>query len=586
MKKVFKNIGYTLRDCYRAFPAFIILVVVLKFISVFTSILSMVTLAEILELVAEVGIEAEGLLMRIIICGACMAIAPVLTVFNQAFYSIADIKGEKYFGNQLCTFSRKIELAELENPSVLDRFKKAEVTSYTGLRAHFYFIDRLSMIFTGLAGCIGTMAVVGRYSPLLVISGLIGIIPALVSKIYFEKLLTNIRRRQSNIKRRCDYLWSLFANKESMKEMRVMGFGGYIRDKWTDVNNERVEELRVVKLDVGKKQVIGISVVNIFYALNIAVAVYLMVNGQISIGAFAACLSAFSNYHTHMQNVIATVAESVSVYDSVADYYDYFTIPTETDGSLTYKSFEERIVADNVHFRYNGSTRDALSGLSCEIQKGEHIVIVGENGSGKTTFSKLLTGAYLPSDGSVTYDGQKTEELNRRSLYDHISVVSQDFVHYNFTLGENIGISDLKRKDSKAMEELLKEVTGDEFIDKVGGLDTQLGREFGGMELSGGEWQKVAIARGLWKESDIIILDEPTSALDPLVEYDILSKFVEMIKDKTSVIISHRVGICRTADKIIVMKNGRMVECGKHEELLKNGGEYSHIWNEQAKWYA
>ena len=586
MKKVFKNIGYTLRDCYRAFPAFIILVVVLKFISVFTSILSMVTLAEILELVAEVGIEAEGLLMRIIICGACMAIAPVLTVFNQAFYSIADIKGEKYFGNQLCTFSRKIELAELENPSVLDRFKKAEATSYTGLRAHFYFIDRLSMIFTGLAGCIGTMTVVGRYSPLLVISGLIGIIPALVSKIYFEKLLTSIRRRQSNIKRRCDYLWSLFTNKESMKEMRVMGFGGYIRDKWTDVNNERVEELRVVKLDVGKKQVIGISVVNIFYALNIAVAVYLMVNGQISIGAFAACLSAFSNYHTHMQNVIATVAESVSVYDSVADYYDYFTIPTETDGTVAYKPFEDKIVADNIHFRYNGSTRDALSGLSCEIKKGEHVVIVGENGSGKTTFSKLLTGAYLPSVGSVTYDGQKTEELNRRSLYAHISVVSQDFVHYNFTLGENIGISDIGRKDDKAMEKLLKEVAGDEFLDKVGGLDTQLGREFGGMELSGGEWQKVAIARGLWKESDIIIFDEPTSALDPLVEYDILSKFVEMIQDKTSVIISHRVGICRTADKIIVMKNGRMVECGKHEELLKNGREYSHIWNEQAKWYA
>lgn len=590
MKKVLKNIGCTFRDCYKAFPAFIIMVVVLKLIGVFTSILSMVTLAEILELVAGVGIYAEGLLVRIIICGACMAVSPVLTVFNQAFYSIADVKGEKYFGSQLCAFSKKIALSELENPHILDRFKKAEVTSYTGphttLRAHFYFIDRLSMIVTGIAGCIGTMVVVGRYSPLLVISGIIGIIPALVSKIYFEKLLTRIRRRQSNIKRQCDYLWSLFTGKDSVKEMRVMGFGGYVKDKWTAVNNERVEELRVVKLDVGKKQVIGISVVNIFYALNIAVAVYLMVNGQISIGAFAACLSAFSNYHTHMQNVIATVAESVSVYDSVADYYDYFTIPTETDGSLTYKSFEERIIADNVHFRYNGSTHDALSGLSCEIKKGEHVVIVGENGSGKTTFSKLLTGAYLPSAGSITYDGQKTEELNRRSLYDHISVVSQDFVHYNFTLGENIGISDISRKDDKAMEELLTEVAGDEFLGKVGGLDTQLGREFGGMELSGGEWQKVAITRGLWKESDIIILDEPTSALDPLVEYDILSKFVEMIKDKTSVIISHRVGICRTADMIIVMKNGRMVECGKHEELLKNGGEYSHIWNEQAKWYA
>ncbi|MBQ9765197.1 MAG: ABC transporter ATP-binding protein [Lachnospiraceae bacterium] len=590
MKTVISNIARTFKDCFKAFPAFIILVVVLKLASVFTSILSMLKLAEILELVAGEGIEAEGLIERIIICGVCMAIPPVLTVFNQAFYSIADVKGEKYFGNQLCAFSKKIELSELENPEVLDRFKKAEATSFTsphtGLRAHFYFIDRLSMIVTGLAGCIGAMLVVGGYSPVLVISGLIGIIPALVSKIYFEKLLTRIRRMQSNIKRRCDYLWSLFTNRESMKEMRVMGFGGYLKNKWEVVNTERVEELRKVRLDVGKKQVIGISVVNLFYALNIAVAVYLMVNGHISIGAFAACLSAFATYHTHMQGVIATVAETVSVYDGVADYYEYFTIPTETDGDVEYKAFEDKIVADNIYFRYSGSTRDALSGLSCEIKRGEHVVIVGENGSGKTTFSKLLTGAYLPSKGSIAYDNRKTEELSRKSLYDHISIVSQDFVHYNFTLGENIGISDLSRNDTNAMEKLVEAVAGEEFLAKFGGLDTQLGREFGGMELSGGEWQKVAIARGLWKQSDIIILDEPTSALDPLVEYDILSKFVEMIQDKTSVIISHRVGICRSADKIIVMKDGRMVECGKHEELLNMGGEYSHIWNEQAKWYA
>ena len=149
-----------------------------------------------------------------------------------------------------------------------------------------------------------------------------------------------------------------------------------------------------------------------------------------------------------------------------------------------------------------------------------------------------------------------------------------------------MGISSLKRMgDTKAMEELLAQVAGEGFLEKVGGLDVQLGREFGGQELSGGEWQKVAIARGLWKRSSIVVLDEPTSALDPLVEYEILSRFVEMIQDRTSVIISHRVGICRSADKIIVMKDGRMVECGKHQELLAREGEYARIWREQAKWY-
>lgn len=214
-------------------------------------------------------------------------------------------------------------------------------------------------------------------------------------------------------------------------------------------------------------------------------------------------------------------------------------------------------------------------------------MIVGENGSGKTTLSKLLAGAYMPRTGKIFYDGRKTADLERKSLYRHISVVSQDFMHYNFSLRENVGISDISRiQDSAAMEELLTDVAGQEFMEKLGDLDVQLGREFGGKELSGGEWQKVAIARGLWKDSDIVILDEPTSALDPLMEYDILSKFVEMIRGKTSIIISHRVGVCRTADKIIVMKDGRVVECGKHEELLQKNGEYSRIWQEQAKWYA
>lgn len=191
-----------------------------------------------------------------------------------------------------------------------------------------------------------------------------------------------------------------------------------------------------------------------------------------------------------------------------------------------------------------------------------------------------------PARGGVYHDGRDIARIRKNELYRDVSLVPQDFVHYNFSLRENICISDFTcRKDEERIRGVVQAVGIQELVQGLGGLDAQLGREFGGSELSGGEWQKVAIARGLFRDSGLILLDEPTSALDPLVEYEILTGFLKLIRGKTSVIISHRVGICRHADKVVVMKAGKVVECGGHEELVRAGGEYARIWGEQAKWY-
>ena len=191
-----------------------------------------------------------------------------------------------------------------------------------------------------------------------------------------------------------------------------------------------------------------------------------------------------------------------------------------------------------------------------------------------------------PARGGVYHDGRDIARIRKNELYRDVSLVPQNFVHYNFSLRENICISDFTcREDEERIRGVVQAVGIQELVQGLGGLDAQLGREFGGSELSGGEWQKVAIARGLFRDSGLILLDEPTSALDPLVEYEILTGFLKLIRGKTSVIISHRVGICRHADKVVVMKAGRAVECGSHEELVRAGGEYARIWGEQAKWY-
>ena len=585
MRKTFGYLGRIARDCFRVYPLFVAAFFASETVNAAAGILNPMLLAYLLELAGGHGPGERNFILAVALYGACIVLPSVTEVVNGGLTEVARIRGEKYFGRQMFVFSERIRLEELEDPEILDRFQKADTAVRRG-GVQFEVLYGIIGTAGALAGCVGTVAVVAGYSPVLAVSGLLGVLPALFSKMYFERLMTGLRRRQSRIMRQSGYFWGLFSNREAVREMRVMGFEAFMRGKWQELNKKRIREIREVQIDTSKKQVAGIVVQNLFSALNIGIAFYLMMRGRISVGEFAACISAFAVYEGCVTRVIVNVFDVLGKYHIAEDYYDYFTIPTEADGSGEYRPFQEKITAENVHFWYCGSDRDAIRGLSLEIKKGEHVVIVGENGSGKTTLSRLLAGVYLPCAGSIRFDGQSTAELKRGSLYACISAVPQDFMRYRFTLRENIGISDISRMgDTERLEALARQVLDEAFLEKAGGLDVQLGREFAGVELSGGEWQKIAIARGLWKESDFIILDEPTSALDPLVEYDIMCRFMEMTKGRTSVIISHRVGICRTADRIIVMKDGRVEECGRHEELLRAGGEYARLWRAQAKWY-
>lgn len=276
--------------------------------------------------------------------------------------------------------------------------------------------------------------------------------------------------------------------------------------------------------------------------------------------------------------------------DYAGDYYDFIdSMETDaSDGSRTQMDTPEQMDMEvkDLCFAYSADMPDVLRDISFTIKSGERVVIVGENGSGKTTLSKLIIGAFAPKSGQVLWNGIDCAALSREKRYGTFSVIPQDFVRYQLSLRENIGLGspddmadDLRLLDSS------RRAGASDIVERVG-LDTQLGREFDGAELSGGEWQKIAIARGLNKDAPCIILDEPTSALDPLVENQILNKIVGMTIGKTSVIISHRVGICRHADKIIVLRAGEVAEVGTHAELLQAGGEYARLWSEQAKWYA
>lgn len=553
-------------------------------------------IAEIFQLAPELNdVNIRIFKRKIIFLCICIGFPSVCTLLLRAVGLYGECRKETFYGSKMYEFARKIRLEALEDKTVLDGFRKADA-AYSQHLAGSRMLSYLLIDVEAALLCISTFFVVGSFSVWLLPGAVLGVVPHLLIDYISERRRNKVYRGQSAKRRRLAYLWRLFCTKEPVKEMRTMGFQEFLKKKWVRTNVDVVQEMEELELKAVRLSALGVLVRNCCYVANVAIALVLMLQGELAAGQFAACLMAFGLLQDQLFMLSSFVTAFLQSYHHVEEYYDFFQAETEDEGGEPCHSMKENharpakgetgIKLRNVHFRYPGAEQDTLNGVDLDIRKGEHIVIVGVNGSGKTTLSKVLTGAYRAASGEICYDGQNISKIRKKELYRDISLVSQDFVHYNFSFRENICISDFEHMRDEGRIRKVTDVVGmQELIQSIGGLDVQLGREFGGCELSGGEWQKVAIARGLFRDSELIVLDEPTSALDPLVEYEVLTGFLNLIQGRTSVVISHRVGICRHADKVVVMKEGKVVECGSHEELKSAGGEYARIWGEQAKWY-
>ena len=553
-------------------------------------------IAEIFQLAPELNdVNIRIFKRKIIFLCICIGFPSVCTLLLRAVGLYGECRKETFYGSKMYEFARKMRLEALEDKTVLDGFRKADA-AYSQHLAGSRMLSYLLIDVEAALLCISTFFVVGSFSVWLLPGAVLGVVPHLLIEYISERRRNKVYRGQSAKRRRLAYLWRLFCTKEPVKEMRTMGFQEFLKKKWVRTNVDVVQEMEELELKAVRLSALGVLVRNCCYVANVAIALVLMLQGELAAGQFAACLMAFGLLQDQLFMLSSFVTAFLQSYHHVEEYYDFFQAETEDEGGEPCHSMEENharpakgetgIKLRNVHFRYPGAEQDTLNGVDLDIRKGEHIVIVGVNGSGKTTLSKVLTGAYRAASGEIRYDGQNISKIRKKELYRDISLVSQDFVHYNFSFRENICISDFEHMRDEGRIRKVTDVVGmQELIQSIGGLEVQLGREYGGCELSGGEWQKVAIARGLFRDSELIVLDEPTSALDPLVEYEVLTGFLNLIQGRTSVVISHRVGICRHADKVVVMKEGKVVECGSHEELKSAGGEYARIWGEQAKWY-
>jgi ATP-binding cassette subfamily B protein len=488
-------------------------------------------------------------------------------------------KGTAYFRIALYEKLAKLPLISFENAEILNKKERAEkAVNDETLSAVFNHTMRF---VRSAVSVISVAAVLAQYSLWLLPLSLVSIIPYLIARILRGKEFYYVKKHQAKKTRLLSYLWSLFTTRQTAKEMRVMGFDGYITDKWRDTRDEVNEELWAVQ----KKDAISLLWCDGFriigYGVSLVVVLLMVLRGNVSIGVFGAAITAFLSLQNGMQNFLEGLGRFPEQLSYASDYYTFFDMLEELDGTVEYPGLMESITLEDVSFIYPNSDKNALSSINLTVRKGEKIAILGENGSGKTTLSKVLLGLYPAEQGQILYDGKPIAGFTKESFYAGISAIAQDFVSYNLTVRENVAMSDIARiNDDPAIQATLSDAGIAESD-----IDAMLGREFGGKELSGGQWQKLAIARGLFKDSEIILLDEPTSALDPLIETEILTKFIKAAEDKTALIISHRVGLCKLVDRIVVMKNGRVAETGTHSELLSSGGEYAKLYNEQAKWY-
>ena len=498
---------------------------------------------------------------------------------------VAADKNQVAYRFEICQKLAKLPLLDFENADIKDKHRRAEEALYSGMLSSIARLT-LNIVLVGAVNLISVSAVLARYSLLFLPLCVLSVLPYLIARLVRGREFYRVRFAQAKKQRKLAYLWGLFTDRRTLKELRVSGADEYVAGQWRDIRDETQAEIwKETRRDA--VSMIFCDVLRIVgYGASVALSLWLTLDGVISVGVFGACIAAFMSLQNATRSVLEQTGELPNNLSYAGDYFEFIDLPEEeSGGGAEYDGLHEKIELRGISFKYPNAEKDALQDISFTLSRGEKLAVLGENGSGKTTLTKLLLGMLSPDRGAVLYDGAPVQSLNREDFRKTVSAVAQNFIQYKLTLRENIAISDVSRLgDDAAISEALRTAGLGEWL-KSAGLDTELGNEFGGSDISGGQWQKLAIARGLFRDSGLIVLDEPTSALDPLIETEILSKFIELAKDKTAVIISHRVGLCRLVDKIAVMKDGRLVEMGTHDELMQKRGEYMRLFTAQEKWY-
>ena len=430
------------------------------------------------------------------------------------------------------------------------------------------------------------------FNPWLIILLVVAVVPAFLGEAHFNDRSYALTRGQTPERRELDYLRYIGASDETAKEVKIFNLSGFIIDRFKVLSDKFYRDNKLLAL---RRSGWGTFFALIGSAGYYGAYVFILVKaigGSLSIGDLTFLAGSFRQMRAMLEGILnrfTSISQS-AVY--LGDFFEFFTIQPkikEAKNSLSFPNpIRQGFHSRTVGFRYLNAEHWANRHLNFTLHASEKLALVGENGAGKTTLVKLLARLYDPTEGRILLDGHDLKEYNLGELRMQIGIIFQDYIRYQMSVAQNIAVGNIKEKDNRALiKTAAQKSLADLLVAKLPNqYDQPLGRRFNeGTELSGGEWQKIALARAYMKDAQLLILDEPTAALDARAEYTVFQRFAELTQGKSAVLISHRFSTVRMADRILVLEKGELIEIGSHEELLQKNGRYAELFQLQAMGY-
>jgi ATP-binding cassette subfamily B protein len=493
----------------------------------------------------------------------------------------------RYVSVRVMEHASKLDLASYEDPAFHDKLERARVQA----------TDRIAMIHA--MGALLQQAIVAVslslgvlwFSPWLLLLLILAVVPAFIGESHYAFAGYSLNIRQTPVRRQLDYLRVLGASKESAKELKLFGLSHFITGEYARLSNDIYDQ----NINLAKRRLIAGSALSLLstagYYGAYAYVIYRTVTGELSWGTMQFLAGAIAGASSNIQTIFATFSSIADQALFLTDLVTFFemepTVRSKPDALPAPRPIRDGFLFEGVSFSYPGTTRRVLDNLTLRIEPEERIALIGENGQGKTTLVKLLTRLYDPTSGRILLDGIDLREYSIEDLNRSVGVIFQDFMRYEMTARQNIAVGRIDNAREDAIVSAARKSMADEVIARLpGGYGQLLGRRFeGGVDLSGGEWQKIALARAYLRDAQLLVMDEPTAALDARSEFEVFQRFAELTHGKMALLISHRFSTVRMADRIVVLENGKIAEEGSHSQLIALGGRYAGMFELQASSY-